>query len=118
MLAQVHGVAVFHSCFCCGKLWSALSPYMAWSMHAEALLEGLGEWRKEGPMNTPETIMARIKFLAATQDEQGQITHQRGEIMQGAVIKQAGDFLLVRTATGACICVDASRRDLYCVDLQ
>ncbi len=69
-------------------------------------------------MNTPETITARIKFLAATQDEQGQITHQRGEIMQGAVIKRAGDFLLVRTATGSCLCVDASRLDLYCVELQ
>lgn len=91
---------------------------MVRSMLAQALLEGLGDWGREDTMHTPETITARIKFLAAPQDEQGQITHQRGEIMQGAVIKRAGDFLLVRTAAGSCLCVDTSRRDLYCVELQ
>ena len=68
-------------------------------------------------MNMSGTITASVKFLSATHDEQGAITHQAGEVMQGVVLSRNGDFLLVRTIVGACVYVDASRRDLYCVDL-
>jgi hypothetical protein len=69
-------------------------------------------------MNTPETIAVRIQFQRETQNDHGHITHQPGEVICGQVIGQRGDFLLVRTPTGNCMYVDASRRDVYCVELQ
>ena len=61
---------------------------------------------------------ARIEFLAATRDEDGQIIHQPGEVIVGEILMQRQDFLFLRTASGACMCVDASRTDLHCVDME
>lgn len=69
-------------------------------------------------MNISGTVRASVEFLAATQNEQGEITHQAGEIIQGILLSRTGDFLLVRTASDTCVYVDASRHDLYCVDLH
>lgn len=68
-------------------------------------------------MNNSGMITARVEFLAATHNDQGEVTHRAGEVMQGSLLSRTGDFLLVRTTSGTCVYVDASRHDLYCVDL-
>jgi hypothetical protein len=69
-------------------------------------------------MELTEVLTVRVRFLAATRDEAGTTTHVAGEEICGELIRQNRDFLLVRTASGGCMYVDASRIDLYCVELD
>lgn len=69
-------------------------------------------------MATAERLTVRIRFERATCDEQGQTVHHSGEEIVGELIRKTGDFLLIRTASGGSMCVDASRLDLFCVELD
>ena len=69
-------------------------------------------------MATAERLTVRIRFETTTRDDEGRTTHRAGEEIVGELMRKTGDFLLIRTASGGCMCVDASRLDLFCVELD
>ncbi len=69
-------------------------------------------------MATTEVLTVRVRFLATTRDEHGNTTHEAGEEICGELVRKNRDFLLVRMADDRCMYVDASRLDLFCVEMD
>ena len=69
-------------------------------------------------MHTVDTQSARIRFLAPTRDDQGRTIHYPGEIITGDLLARNRDFLLVRAHNGAWMYLDATRTDLYRIDMN
>jgi hypothetical protein len=69
-------------------------------------------------MNSAGNRSARIRFLAATKDDHGRMTHYPGELITGELLARHHDFLLVRATTGTMLYVDTTRTDLYRIELH
>jgi hypothetical protein len=69
-------------------------------------------------MRMASTRSARIRFLASTRDDRGRTIHHPGEVITGELLAQKHDFLLVRAHTGAWMYLDATRTDLYQIEMD